>query len=339
MGPKFIKKLAIRVCTDSNYGKGHLTRCIAIRSFIKFKTTWYIDLKDHEIINMIPEKDKIVIEGNASSCIKIKSDIKKKNISMVLLDSSAISNVEYLKIKKNVPLVIISDLIKTINADLTIYPHPVSHQFSKKSNFLKGLKYSLIRKNYRSEYNFKDYKKKEFNILISMGAIDKAGVTLTAVKTVKKILRNTSYKLKIFIVLGSNSPLKTHVRSALNLEKSFKIVVNPKDMRFLYCKTTLAIGAPGQSQIERLVFGIPSILVSQNKIHKPLIRQWVKLGCSLQADNTVYSLYKKIYFLLSNRESLKKKQIKSKNIIDGLGALRVTSNMSKVILNDKISIH
>ena len=103
MGPKFIKKLAIRVCTDSNYGKGHLTRCIAIRSFIKFKTTWYIDLKDHEIINMIPEKDKIVIEGNASSCIKIKSDIKKKNISIVLLDSSAISNVEYLKIKKNVP--------------------------------------------------------------------------------------------------------------------------------------------------------------------------------------------------------------------------------------------
>ena len=60
-----------------------------------------------------------------------------------------------------------------------------------------------------------------------MGAIDKARVTLTAVKTIKKILRNTPYKLKIFIVLGSNSPLKTHVRSALNLEKSFKIVVNP----------------------------------------------------------------------------------------------------------------
>ena len=104
MNKKLSKKLAIRVCTDSNYGKGHISRCLAIRSYIKCKTIWYIDLKDNEVIKMIPQYDEIVIENGVFSCLKIKNAIKKNYLSIVLLDSHMISDNEHLKIKKKYSL-------------------------------------------------------------------------------------------------------------------------------------------------------------------------------------------------------------------------------------------
>ena len=75
MNQKISKKLSIRVSTDSNYGKGHISRCLAIRSHIKCKTAWYIDLKDNEVTKMIPQYDEIVIEDGVFSCLKIKNAI------------------------------------------------------------------------------------------------------------------------------------------------------------------------------------------------------------------------------------------------------------------------
>ena len=331
MNQKISKKLAIRVSTDSNYGKGHISRCLAIRSHIKCKTVWYIDLKDNEVTKMIPQYDEIVIEDGVFSCLKIKNAIKNNYLSMVLLDSYMISNNEHLKIKKNIPLVVISDSLKKVNADLTIYPHPVSYNFSKNKNFLGGVKYALISKNYKAGGKIKDCSRKEFNILVSMGSIDKARVTVTAIKSLNKILRNSSHKIKILIVLGIKSPLKVDVKSLTSSVKDYEILINPNDMRVLYLKSSLAIGAPGQSHLERMVFGLPTILVSQNKLHKPIISEWERLGCGIQSDNTVSSLYKNICFLLSNRAILNKMKISSKMIVDGLGASRVASTMSKMI--------
>ena len=58
-------------------------------------------------------------------------------------------------------MVVISDSLKKVNADLTIYPHPVSYIFSKNKNFLGGLKYALISKNYKADGKMKGYSRKE----------------------------------------------------------------------------------------------------------------------------------------------------------------------------------
>jgi len=327
MDSQFTKKIAIRVCTNSNFGKGHITRCLAIGSHIKCKIIWFIDCLDDDIIKMIPVKDEIIIEDNIRSCEKVKKAIEEKNVNLVLLDSYHISKNDQFQIKKNIPLAVISDSIKKLNADLVIYPHPVSRNFKKNKKYLVGLKYAPIAKKFVKKYRHKKYNKKEFNILVSMGSMDKKGVTVKAIKALNRMLRNHSYKFKVIIILGDKSPLKLHVVSLINQLKNYKVLINPDDMGIFYSKSSLAIGAPGQSHLERLIFGLPTILVAQNKIHKLLIPKWEKLGCSIKAENSVSSLYRSLEYLFSNQMILKKMKKRSNYIVDGLGASRVASNL------------
>ena len=46
-------------------------------------------------------------------------------------------------------------------------------------------------------------------------------------------------------------------------------------------KNLFAIGAPGISQAERLASGVPTILISQNILHKKIIDNWTKLNVLL----------------------------------------------------------
>ena len=331
MNDKSNKKLAIRVCTYSKYGKGHFSRCLAIRSYLKCKTIWYIDVKDKYVSEMIPKHDEIVIEEGIYSCNKIKNDIIKKNLGMVLIDSYLISNNEFSKIRKYIPLTVISDEFKKIKADLVIYPHPVSIHYKQKKQILSGIRYAPLGREYSNKKEIvKNGIKKEYNILVSMGSIDRAGVTITAIKSINKIIKNASLKLRILIVLGDKSPLITHVMSLTNLVKNYEVLINPQDMKILYSKSIMAVGAPGQSHIERLACGLPTILVAQNNLHKPIINKWVRLGCGIKSFNTVSSLSQNIIFLLLNKNLLIRMRKRSEAIVDGYGASRVAMNMSKI---------
>ena len=51
----------IRVATSPNFGKGHFSRCVRIRSVIKSKVIWFID-KDTKDIYFKKSKDQVLEE-------------------------------------------------------------------------------------------------------------------------------------------------------------------------------------------------------------------------------------------------------------------------------------
>ena len=93
----------------------------------------------------------------------------------------------------------------------------------------------------------------------------------------------------------------------------------------------LAVGAPGSSLFERLFFGVPSVLVPQNNIHKILTKNWVSKGVVLSAKNDSKSILKNVRLLLENQEECKKMSILGKKIVDGKGAERVSNVIKSII--------
>ena len=75
-------------------------------------------------------------------------------------------------------------------------------------------------------------------------------------------------KFKINIVLGSYKKNKNKIKKIIAQYKNFKVYDNISNMEELYKKTSFAIGAPGFSQLERIEYRIPTILIAQNKTQK-----------------------------------------------------------------------
>ena len=54
----------IRVATNSNFGKGHINRCLRIRKSIKDKVVWFIDKGTKKIVKI---KNDVIIEESSKS--------------------------------------------------------------------------------------------------------------------------------------------------------------------------------------------------------------------------------------------------------------------------------
>ena len=101
-------------------------------------------------------------------------------------------------------------------------------------------------------------------------------------------------------------------------------------MEELYKKSSFAIGAPGFSQLERIEYKIPSILIAQNKTQKKLLKYWVASGCALVVQNIEKEL-KKLFYLISSNE-VKSNIIKS---FDYNGAKRIYKNIKAFLIKSK----
>ena len=321
-------KIAIRTSNAPYSGKGHIHRCLQIRRHIKKKVVWFLDNKDINFEKKVFKRDKIIYEKSSKSINKLSDLIQRENIKLVLLDSYHITEKElFKKINKKVSLVSIQDKEIKQYADLTIIPQPIKI-LKKKITIKSGPKYIPIAK----EYVSKSIISKSKNIiLISMGAFDKAGITLNIIDAL------ISYdfldgKYKIIIALGEKSPNINKVKKKIINYKNFSLLINKKNMNAIYKKTFFAIGAPGLSHAERLAAGVPSILISQNILHNKIINEWVDMRCAIKSNKTKNSIQDNINLIISNQE-LRNKIIKNgKEKIDGKGAERIAKEIGKIKL-------
>ena len=206
-------KIAIRTSNAPYSGKGHIHRCLQIRRHIKKKVVWFLDNKDINFEKKVFKRDQIIYENSSKSINKLSDLIQRENIKLVLLDSYHITEKElFKKINKKALLVSIQDKEIKQYADLTIIPQPIKI-LKKKITIKSGAKYIPIAK----EYVSKSIISKSKNIiLISMGAFDKAGITLNIIDAlISYDFLDVEYK--IIIALGEKSP---------NINKVKKKIIN-----------------------------------------------------------------------------------------------------------------
>ena len=99
--------------------------------------------------------------------------------------------------------------------------------------------------------------------------------------------------------------------------KNFIFNLNSLDK--IYIDSDFAIGAPGFSQVERVEYGIPTILIAQNQTQK-LLTAWKESGCALIVKSIKrFKAYG--FFLESNQVKDNIKIISQK--FDGDGIYRI----------------
>jgi len=321
-------KLGIRVSSVNSSGRGHFERCLAIRNKISQKVWWFVDYESDYIRNKIFKLDELFIENGKNKYGILKKSLKQNELNCILVDSYHINTNDLYKLSNEVPIVVFVDKNATIKADMLICPQPIEFNHTRGIKYLIGPKYAPISEKFcfKNKKNFRNN-----NILISFGAYDSNGLTLNVIKSIKNLLEVDSLDLDTIITLAKDSPIIKEVKNEIKNISNFKLILDSNNMEDIYKNCVIAIGAPGLSYLERMASGIPSILISQNKLHSSLIDNWVNLGCGIRAYNSMKSIQHKIKLLLLNDDIQKKLIVNGKNLIDGKGAERIAKEIIRLV--------
>tara|TARA_E500000178_G_C16986393_1_gene738463 strand:+ start:242 stop:1219 length:978 start_codon:yes stop_codon:yes gene_type:complete len=320
--------IAIRVANYNNSGRGHISRCANIRKFLGKRVIWFLDKPSCFLKNQFPD-DIYYIEKIENSISNLKTRIKKDLIGLILVDSYKIKSPILNSLNNTIPVAVILDNFKKINVDIIISVNPTEHRSYRGKENLLGAKYAPVLYNKTN----KCYKKNK--ILISMGLIDKAEVTLKAIKALKRLYKKKLIYHNTIITIGKDSPIIRNIEKEIyEYKKYFKLFIDEKNISDIYQQTLFAVGAPGVSQLERLLFGVPTILVHQNNLHKNIIKDWVEKECAIMASSRISSIENKI-LKIYNGKKIRTKMIKNgKKHVDGLGSKRISRKLTQYLENN-----
>ena len=315
----------IRVATNSNFGKGHLNRCIKIRNTLKDKVVWFVDKgTKRKLFKSI--KDEIIEENSRNSYLKITKYALEHKIKALILDTPEIKKFKKNKVLGKKPIIMFVDEYLTMKFALSICMHPVNIE---NKNFISGIKYLPIIK----KKIVKNNKKK--NILVSFGNVDSKCITDKVILSLQQLTESEILNFNEFnvnIILGKYKKNANEIRKMISVNKNFNLFKNLLNLEPMYKKTDFAIGAPGFSQIERAEYNIPTILIAQNSIQKKLLKGWHKSGCALAVEN-MQKLNGTIISMINSKElknKIKRKMLKN---FDGNGISRITKKIEDYVSN------
>lgn len=320
----------IRVSTGSNFGKGHINRCLKIREKIKNRVIWFVD-KGAKQNSFVKFDDKIVEEVSSSSISKTTNYALDNNIKAIIIDNPNVKNLKKMLFFGVKPIIILVDKHIIYKNVLSICMHPIN---IKEKNFISGYEYLPLVK--KQKKICKNPNKK--NILVSFGNIDSKCLTEKVISTFQKLIESKDLNLNqyiINIILGRFKKNIKLIKSITASNKKFKLIHKPNSLDSLYKKCDFAIGAPGFSQVERLEYKIPSILIAQNEIQKKILESWEKSGCALVVKNIKTDLKNNIFLMIQNEKVKNDIQKKIAEKFDGNGTERILKKIDSYVKNFK----
>ncbi|MBL42069.1 MAG: hypothetical protein CMM49_05365 [Rhodospirillaceae bacterium] len=170
-----------------------------------------------------------------------------------------------------------------------------------------------------------------------MGFYDSKGYSVLAIKSVIYLMKIINIKINCDIFIGSTCPHLNDIKETIKGNKSFRLFLNKNNLKDLYIKFDLALGALGMSFLERIQIGVPSIVIPQNKIQKKLIRYWQRQNVAFVSENNIRSILNSMVNLILCDSIRVTKVENGKALLDGNGSKRI-AKIIKDFDEDKISI-
>jgi len=169
------------------------------------------------------------------------------------------------------------------------------------------------------------------NILVSMGGVDAANVTVDVLRVLDTIEIGASYR--VTVVLGAACPnINEVVEQAESMHLDSRVLVNANNMAELMSQADLAIGAAGGSAWERCCLGLPSLLVVMAENQRPGAEALKQAGASISLgwpDAIEETLPRAVREVFEAGRLLEMSQ-NAAAICDGLGVQRVIDALTEV---------
>jgi UDP-2,4-diacetamido-2,4,6-trideoxy-beta-L-altropyranose hydrolase len=261
------KKPLVLIRTDGNnlIGMGHIFRTIGIAEKLKSKgfDICYLIPEDKIIIDKIKSFGKYYVTNNNE--INELTLIKKIQPEIFILDILK----KYFKFSKNYFKIIkkVSTLFVTIDyvskeiqyADLAIHSLFNPKKF-KTSRTIFDLKYAIVRKKILlSRKNFL-FKKHINSILILQGGADTLCISPKIIKSIK----NLSEDFRITVIIGPNFKNIEEINDLIR-DTKIKILKDVKNIGDVMANHDVAITAAGNTVIELLTIGVPSVIICADR--------------------------------------------------------------------------
>lgn len=361
-----INTIAIIADAQKSTGVGHLIRSLELAQKLKLnqKNILIIFLIDNKIMETIID-DKFptyflhsnneLDKSNSynfnneeliySRELTIKKFLEMNTIDMLIIDSFNVNKKIFKSLHKLVKKIVYFDSFakESFNVDVIINANYNAEYLAyktiyPKAKLLLGVDYFLLRDEFLNQAK-KKIQIKATSVMINTGGSDQYGVTLKVLKMLLKTKKFQNYQINIII----NDTYKNTAK-ILNLKKLHKNIhlyssLNSKNKLITYKKISdvmresdMAITAAGTTLYELISMRIPSIAFTVSNNQERLARDlyhdnYIEFLGSFQ--NISRDLIKKLYNL--DRYTKRLKYFKnSKNLIDGLGALRTTNNILSI---------
>ena len=134
-------RVAFRVSNENNSGRGHLSRCIAIRKYFSEHAIWFLDKPIKDLNIKFKKNDKFIIEESIESIDNLEKFVLEKKISFIIVDSYNINIKKLESLSRLVQIISICDFFPYPKVDLIVNPQPNA---LKGKNVLPGPLYAPI---------------------------------------------------------------------------------------------------------------------------------------------------------------------------------------------------
>lgn len=308
---------------------GHIYRSITLaQEFKKFNTNvCFLIGTDSPILSKLQKYGKCYISNNLETKeIKIIQKLNPDLIIIDLLKKFFPFSKNYFKKINSIGKLITIDFTGKENkySDLAINYLFKPKVYSAKNNYF-DLKYAIIRKQFLTFKKKFHIRKNVKSILILQGGADTHGFSLKIIKALSEIDKNIS----ITLVAGPGFVEWEKLSKTKKYFKNLKILHNVSNMPNEMIKHDLAISAAGNSLLELLFLGIPTIIVCAERhevdfakyIHSQELALYLGFGSDL-SQKKILTFTKRTVL---NYNLRKKLHHNSRKVIDIKGISRVTA--------------
>lgn len=201
-----------------------------------------------------------------------------------------------------------------------------------KTEFLLGIKYAIVNRNFRKAREFAQVRKKLRKVLFCFGGGNDKGATFKFLNFIeKKWFEMFHFDI---IVTDANPKLKEICEFAKKY-KTVNILKNRKDIHQLMVDTDLAIIPPGTLSYESASVGLPMLLITLADNQNINARGWEKIGAGISLgaidDLSKNKLNQNLSKFLQSPEKLSSMSEACFNAIDGLGTVRAKNKIIELL--------
>lgn len=309
-------------------------RCLSLAfEFKELKNNvFFLSNEKHEVL-IQNGFEVIIIEKQKDMVLELDPILKiidKYTIDCLIVDhyEASVEFMTELSKKVNI-LVYIEDLCKNapsvdflingnVYANKECYPSP-----HKKTNFLLGTQYTLLRKEFLKLPRRK-IKKTPSNIMITTGGSDNHYLTIRLLKIL--IANVLTKRIQIKVIIGKNFKNILEIEDFAKKYENIILQYNVSNMAQIMCESDLALSTSGSSLYELAITGTPSInfIIVDNQ--EKVATKMNELNCTVNLGwfnkiNDV-NISEKIVELINNYKLRKKMSKSGQKIVDGKGAYR-----------------
>lgn len=333
----------IRCDGDYEIGLGHVVRCLALADELTergCRVTFAMRVGPLGVARVEPRYPVLQAEQGGKALdyeAWLRRCLEETAARVLILDvRDGLPRTVVERLRTNGTLIVTIDdpEEKRLAADLAFYP-PVPQvkevDWSDfKGTLYTGWEYVILRKEFAAAHERP--RNKTPKVLVTMGGSDPKGLTLKALKALKRV----KGPLHIYIVIGSGFRQRKELDTLLeDTNHNFIIHENVQDMAALMAECDIAVASFGVTAYELAAVGTPAILLSLTKDHERSAQAFVdaqlveSLGLYLKVP--LSSVSKSIGNLLNDRRKREDMTKRTTYLMIGKGSQRISEIIIKSI--------